>query len=245
MNREKKMANCIHWLFGRGASIGCNLTWVVPSRLMHLAREQKIAEIKKELIEASDHTSVDTTVYRKLLNNLSSRTATGWRHRFGTTNWDCLLQKEINLLKLEVLPSWLADDHVFHINGTIEEWGKKELRSQFLLEDDSYKQRIPTMEADELFNFMTWGQYFIVIGMSFECEMDRFLLASLKRVEDDLPIGNSIWLVLNPDKEALDKSTSRIQSALPRSKVYIADKKLEEWIDEGMDALRDIGAFAD
>ncbi|BBO79654.1 hypothetical protein DSCO28_02200 [Desulfosarcina ovata subsp. sediminis] len=101
------------------------------------------------------------------------------------------------------------------------------------------------MEADELFNFMTWGQFFIVIGMSFECEMDRFLLASLKRVEDNLPIGNSIWLVLNPDKEALDKSTYRIQSALPRSKVYITDKKLEEWIDEGMDALRDIGAFAD
>lgn len=73
--------------------------------------------------------------------------------------------------------------------------------------------------------------------------MDRFLLASLNKVEDDLPIGNSVWIVLNPDEEALKKSSSRIKSALPRSEVYFAAKTFEKWIDEGMDALRDIGAF--
>ena len=210
---------------------------------MPLPREQKIAKIKKELIIASGDPSVDTTVYRKLLNNLDSRTATSWQHRFGTTNWDCLIEKEINSLNLEDLPPWLADSHVFHINGTVEEWGTEKYRSPFLLEEDSYQQRTPTLEADKFFNFMIWGNFFIVVGMSFECETDRFLLASLNKVEDDLPIGNSVWFVLNPDKETLKVSSSRIQSALPRSKVYTAPKKLEEWIDEGMVALKEIGVF--
>jgi len=238
------MANCVHWLFGRGASIGCNLTWEVPPSLLKFPRDKKIEKIKKELFKASLHPSVDTSCYRKLLQNLSSRTASGWRHRFGTTNWDCLLEKEIDVLNLEILPPWLADSHVFHINGTVEEGGNKEFRSHFLLEDDSYLQRTPTPEANIFFDFMTWDTLFVVIGMSFECEMDRFLLASLNKVEDDLPIGNSVWFVLNPDKEALEISSSRIASALPRAKVFIAPKYFEEWIDDGMFALKDIGAFA-
>ena len=237
------MGNCVNWLFGRGASIGCNLAWEVPSEFLELPREEKIENIKRELIRASRHPSVDTSVYRKFLQNLSSRTNSSWKHRFGTTNWDCLLEKEIDALNLEILPSWLADSHVFHINGTIEDWGSKEFRSPFLLEDDSYLQRTPTPETNIFFNFMIWDTFFIVVGMSFECEMDRFLLASLNKVEDDLPIGNSLWLVLNPDKEALQISSSRIASALPRSKVFVAPKRFEEWIDDGMIVLKDIGAF--
>ena len=168
------MAKCIRLLFGRGASIGCNLSWVVPSNLIHQPRENKILKIKKEIIEASRHPSVDTTVYRKLLQNLGSRTASEWRHRFGTTNWDCLLEKEIDSLNLKVLPPWLANSHVFHINGTVEELDNNEYRSPFLLEDDSYLKRTPTVEANDFYNFMIWGTFFIVIGMSFECEMDRF-----------------------------------------------------------------------
>ena len=69
------------------------------------------------------------------------------------------------------------------------------------------------------------------------------MLASLNKVEDDLPIGDSVWLVLNPDKKVLDISASRIASALPRSRILILPKTFEEWIDEGMGALKDVGAF--
>ena len=239
------MANCVHWFFGRGASIGCNLTWEVPSFLKGVPRERKIERIKRELIKASCHPSIDTSSYKRLLEILSTRTTTGWRHHFGTTNWDCLLEKEIDALNLEILPPWLANSHVFHINGTIEESDNKKYRSPFLLEDDSYRQRTPTTEANIFFNSMIWGTFFVVVGMSFECEMDRFLLASLNMVEDDLPIGNSVWLVLNSDKDVLEISSSRITSALPRAKVFIAPKHFEEWIDDGMVALKDIvGAFA-
>lgn len=209
-----------------------------------MPREEKVQKIKEDLRNAARDPSIDTSSYRKLLHNLKSRTAPDWRHRFGTTNWDCLLEKEIEGLNLKILPSWLAESHVYHINGTIEKWGDKKLRSPFLLEDDSYKQRTPPMEADDFFNFMIWGTVFVVVGMSFECETDKILLANLNRVEDDLPIGASIWLVLNPDDEILGISSPRISSALPRAKVYIAPKRFEEWIDEGMPALKDIGAFA-
>jgi len=238
------MANCVHWLFGRGASIACNLSWVVPPYLLDLPREEKIENIKKEIIEASRHPSVDTNVYRKMLQNLSSRTNSGWRHRFGTTNWDCLLEREIHSLNLARLPPWLANSHVFHINGRVEDRGHNKFRSPFLLEDDSYLHRTPSPEANIFFNFMTCGTFFVVVGMSFECEMDRFLLASLNKAEDDLPIGNSVWLVLNPDNEVCEISSSRIASALPRAKVFINPKRFEDWIDERMVALTDIGAFS-
>ena len=37
------------------------------------------------------------------------------------------------------------------------------------------------------YNKFIWSQTFVVVGMSFECQVDKYLLSALKRVEDDLP----------------------------------------------------------
>ena len=90
-------ARCVNWLFGRGLSIGCNLSWSVQDNpeLNQLEREEKINSIKKILLNEMDKPSVDCTVIRCLLALLSAHSNKGYRHRFITTNWDYLLQREI------------------------------------------------------------------------------------------------------------------------------------------------------
>jgi hypothetical protein len=73
--------------------------------------------------------------------------------------------------------------------------------------------------------------------MSFECEMDKYLLASLNQIEDDLPIGNSRWLIVNPNKEALNKSAQAIKSALPRANVYTLNEKFDTWVKSKLPEL--------
>ena len=173
------MIQCLHWFIGRGVSISCNLTWSVPESWNIMPREDKVNKIKDAIVNEMESDKIDTTPYRKFLTHLRKRTKENWRNRFLTTNWDCLLEIEIKNLKLQVLPNWLADSHVYHINGTVEDYPNQDFGSPFLLEEDQYTQRNPTPEANIIFNHMIWGRLFIVIGMSFECQTDRFLLGSL------------------------------------------------------------------
>ena len=76
-----------------------------------------------------------------------------------------------------------------------------------------------TPEADIVYNQTILDRYFIVVGMSFECESDRLLLRALARVEDDLPIGESSWLIVNRHNSVLKKTVDLIQIALPHAKV--------------------------
>lgn len=238
------MSKCVHWIFGRGSSIGCNLKWGVPTAWDAFARDEKIEMIKKSILFEMENDKIDTSSFRLFLKNLEERTADGWRHRFTTTNWDFLLEKEIEALKLKVLPPWMASNNVYHLNGTAEEHMNPKYLSPFLLEEDKYSQRDPSPEANDVFNFMLWDTLFVVVGMSFECESDRFLLSSLNRVQDEVPIGKSWWLVLNPSKIALEASSSRIATALPRSRVRTKDISFEGWIKEGMGAMVELGVFA-
>ena len=48
---------------------------------------------------------------------------------------------------------------------------------------------------------------------------DKFLLHHLSEVQDDLPIGESLWVIVNPDRASLDAVSSRILKVLPRAKV--------------------------
>lgn len=230
-------ANCVNWLFGRGLSIGCNLSWSVSTEWEDLAREEKIDRIKVVLLEEMNKPSVDCTVIRCLLRLLSVHSNERWRHRFITTNWDYLLQREILNLKLEVLPSWLVNSHVFHLNGTIEDLPDNSNRSPFLLEEDFGIQRINTPEANIVYNQMIWNQTFVVVGMSFECETDRFLLQALGKVENDLPIGESSWIVVNPNITALNLSCQRIEKVLPYASVKPVCATLSEWMQTGLQEL--------
>lgn len=240
------MANskCLNWFFGRGLSISCGLPWVVPPEWASLPRETKIKRIKDALRGEMDGPFVDTTPIRRLLYLLEQHTLPNWKHYFISTNWDYLLQREIQALHLAVRPPWLRNSHVFHLNGTVEELADNSNRSQFLLEEDPASQRSGTVEAKKAYNHIVWSQYFVVIGMSFECETDKFLLSALNRVEDDMAIGESDWIIINPDRSALEASSGRIAAALPRASVRSVCFSLEGWLDRKMPELREYGVLS-
>lgn len=210
---------CANWFFGRGLSIACNLRWGVPIEWSGLSREEKIRQIKVELRREMAAPGTDPSVIRDLLRILENNTTSDWKHYFLTTNWDYLLQKEISDLKLKVLPSWLKSSHVYHLNGTVEVLPDNSNRSPFLLEEDPASERCWTVEANVAYNNIISQRLFIVVGMSFECDTDKFLLTALNRVQDDLPIGESTWFVLNSNKSALDLSCQRLGQALPCAKI--------------------------
>ena len=243
------MRNCLVWLFGRGASVACNLRWVVPAEwrdLPHHIQEEKIrAAVRNEM----NSPSIDTRPYRDLLSHLASRSKTKWHHFFMTTNWDYLLQREIEALGLRVAPDWLPETHVHHINGTVEEWPadatvRKGLRSGFLLETDLPDQRTYSQEVTQAFRYMTWREAFVVAGMSFACPMDKAFLSALRSVEDDLPIGEALWLVLNCNPSALQQVHSLLGHSFPRAEVVAIEETLQGWISKGTPELVSAGILS-
>lgn len=240
------MANseCINWFFGRGISIACNLCWSVPTEWRHFPRKEKIIRIKDTLRDEMDRPSINTAMIKRLLRLLEEHTAPNWRSRFITTNWDYLLQREIETLNLEVLPDWLANSHVFHLNGTVEVLPDNPRRSPFLLEEDPKEKRCFTLEANKAYSQIVWGRMFVVVGMSFECETDKFLLNALGRVEDHLPIGESTWVVVNRNSRALELSCSRIECALPHATVKPVCSDFDRWLESGLPELKERGVIA-
>lgn len=232
---------CIVWLFGRGLSISCNLSWTVPLEWITFPREVQIQRIKETLRSEMNSENIDCSTIINLLCILKQHTAPDWRNLFLTTNWDNLLQREICSLGLTTLPPWLSSSHVFHINGTIEDLPNNTHRSPFLLEQDPAAQRCSTVEANKAYNKIIWSRTFVVVGMSFECEMDKFLLSSLARVEDDLPIGESEWFIVNPNGKSLSKSCSHIESALPHAKIHRLQILLDGWLKKELPELQSHG----
>lgn len=238
------MNRIVEWFFGRGLSIGCGLQWVVPRVWQKLPRDEQIVRIKAALLEEMHAPEVDTDDIRLFLDQLATRTTSSWFHQFHTTNWDYLLQREILAMGNTVQPAWCAETHVYHLNGTIEDLPDNSQRSKFVLESDTADARTATTEGNIAFNKFIWGQVFVVVGMSFECEVDKYLLAMLRKVQDDLPIGQSIWLVLNPDPGALSASCLRLETALPRARIVPRRTTFRSWLDDGMPELRRAGVIS-
>lgn len=238
----------INWIFGRGLSIACNLSWSAPKEWQSLSRSERIKRIKSSLLEEMDAPSINSGIIKRFLGILSYQTCPDWRNRFITTNWDDLLQREIRALNLDIQPSppWMADNaaHVFHLNGTVEELKDNSNRSPFLLEEDSADQRCFTPEANIAYTRMLIDRVFVVVGMSFECDTDRFLLSALSGAEDFLPIGESVWVVVNRNPQTLAISCSRIKHALPNAEIKSVCADFSGWIDDGMKEIQACGAIA-
>jgi hypothetical protein len=100
--------------------------------------------------------TVDTTPYSQLLTVLKLGTAPDWRHRFVTTNWDGLLQREVDKAYPTVCPEWLESTRVFHLNGTVDDRPDKARRSCFLLESDPIGMRVAKLESNLAFASMAW-----------------------------------------------------------------------------------------
>lgn len=236
------MRNCLVWIFGRGASAACGLNWTVPTDLEKLDRHTQLSKIKDAIRQ--EMRVAKATPYKNLLNKLSASTKHNWSHRFITTNWDYLLEQEIENLNLQVAPTWLRNTHVAHLNGTVEELEDNSNRSPFLLETDAATVREQTIEANKAFNSILTQQTFIVVGMSFFCEMDRSLLSAISRLEDDYPIGESIWLIINDNEKDIDQVKKLIKTALPRSDVKGVHVDFGIWCQGAMDELIDVGVIA-
>jgi len=73
--------------------------------------------------------------------------------------------------------------------------------------------------------------------MSFECETDRYLLMHLNKIEDDMPIGESHWFIVNPDGRAATIVRDRLQRALPAARFYLIQKTFTGWQREGFPEL--------
>jgi hypothetical protein len=180
--------------------------------------------------------------YYDLLSILSGHTETNWKHLFITTNWDYLFQREISNLKFKILPKWLINSHVFHLNGSIEK-GTQENRSLFLLETDSYKVRKSTFEANQALSYLIWEKLFVIIGMSFTCETDRALISYLHSIEDQLPFGEAKWIILDSQKEILDNSYVQFRDNFPAANIIPINKGFQDWIANGMSELVKYGVI--
>lgn len=232
--------NCVVWIFGRGASIACNLRWVVPTERIFESRLLQAEKIKAALQKEMDLPTIDTAPYKLLLSELSRRKAPEWLHRFVTTNWDYLLRREISRQSWQMLPTWLEDSHVYHLNGTVEcspGSNIQNLRSPFMLETDQAHERIPSKEFDDALKFFGWRKHFVVIGMSFSCPADRDFLGFLHRIKDVQSVGASRWHVVDPSEEAGAEVRSRIKMALPGADITVSQKGFREWVVDGMPEL--------
>ncbi len=188
-----------------------------------------------------DGPTVDTRPYCRLLEVSGRRTTAGWRHRFMTTNWDTLLERAVNSTCPISCPPWLESTFVFHLNGAVEDLADHSRRSCFLLESDAIGIRVAKLESNLAFGSMTWSDSFVVVGMSFECATDNSLLMTLGRAP--LPVERSSWIVLNPDRGALDTVCANIQSKLPGVTVIPLRNGFAEWLDAGLPELRNLGVL--
>jgi hypothetical protein len=229
------------WLFGRGASIACGLPWTGPAAWDGRPREERIAAIREALRAEMNAPTVDTAPYSWLLTVLALETSPAWRHRLMTTNWDSLLQREVDMACPDICPGWLESTHVFHLNGTVDDRPDQSRRSCFLLESDPIGTRVAKLESNLAFANMSWADAFVVVEMSFECATDNSLLTALGKAP--LPVEASRWIVVNPVASALDDVCVNLASKLPGVAVVPVQKGLVDWIGGGLTELREIGAL--
>ena len=235
------------WLFGRGASIANGLKWEVPQdwkddliaeRITREAHLRMIAErLRQEMMQIPEY----STPYTRLLDIMASSTVDQGHHRLITTNWDYLLQRDLNIWINANSPGYaprFLSTHgtVYHLNGSVEP-GDFQNRSPFLLETDSASVRNKTYEANKALNYLLSSNLIVIVGMSFECDMDRGLLATLRAHEDDFPIGSALFVVVEPNRAILETTYKKFGYCFPRANGIRVNSYFAEWIDSGMPEL--------
>jgi len=234
------MTESLVWLLGRGTSAACGLKWVVPNAWRSEPREAQIEKIKLALQKEMKLPTIDKTPLRSFLSQLASGTNRRWRHGFLTTNWDTLLEETIDELNLTEVPPWLSDSTVFHFNGSIDQ-PTNDYRSPFLLETDEPSQRYQTAEANKAFAKLMWATHVVVVGMTFNCPMDKLLLDEFNTIQDDLPVGGSHWIIVNRNSESVIAVAERIRTTFPNALITRMNKEFEKWVQEGLPPLGELG----
>lgn len=246
VTRESTSQGCT-WLFGRGASIANGLSWVVPNEWKDdlasgvVTRDTHIRMIIDAMRDEMSRLPTSATPYRRLLDIMTTRTINQGHHRLMTTNWDYLLQRDLNNWVQTNRPGWAprflsTHGSVYHFNGSAEP-GVFQNRSPFMLETDSASTRRATYEANQAFEYLLWSDLVVIVGMSFECQTDRGLLAALRAHEDNVPIGSALFIVVEPHKETLESTYARLAACFPRAGGLRVNSGFAEWIDSGMPEL--------
>lgn len=226
------------WIFGRGCSVASGLSWSEPSWWRFVPRSIRISWIRRSILKGMDQVPRRVGPYRNLLMLLSARTHSDWQHQFNTTNWDYLLQREINDLSLSTKPEWMLNSHVSHLNGSFESWGDPDKRSEILLETDHADYRSWSLEANKAFNILIHQQLIIVAGMSFRCETDQAFLNALGGPQDDLPIGDAVWIIVNSNYDDLNDLKTLITNKFPSSRVIPVQQAFNDWVAMGCTHLK-------
>lgn len=235
------------WLFGRGASIASDLSWVVPKAWQddllagRVTRDDHVHMITDTLREEMTRVPRCVTPYRRLLDFMEQRTVKDGHHRLLTTNWDYLLQRDvldwIDANTPGCVPRFLSTHAtVYHLNGSVE-LGDHQNRSPFLLETDGAHARKAAYEANQALNVLLWSTLIVIVGMSFECDMDRGLLATLRAHQDNVPIGNALFVIVEPKSEAMESTYEKLAYCFPRACGIRVNKGFSEWIDSGLAEL--------
>jgi hypothetical protein len=235
------------WLFGRGASIANGLSWVVPQAWKddlvagRVSRDVHVSMITDTLREEIAHVPQGPALYRRLLDIMARKTVDEGHHRLLTTNWDYLLQRDvldcIDANRPSYAPRFLSTHGmVYHLNGSVEP-GEFQNRSPFMLETDSASARKAAYEANQALNYLLWSTLVVVVGMSFECDMDRGLLATLRHHEDNVPLGSALFIIVEPNGVTLESTYAKLASCFPRADGIRVNKGLSERIDSGMPEL--------
>lgn len=241
-NMNEQQINTAVWLFGRGASIASGLDWTEPKEWQLLDRDIRIKQIQEILELEMQKIPQSRGPYYDLLSILSGHTETNWKHLFITTNWDYLLEREISRFKFKVLPKWLRETYVFHLNGSIQQ-KQQENSSQFLLETDSYRIRKSKFEVNKALGYMIGEKLFVIIGMSFECEMDKAFIIYLATSKDFVPSRDASWVILDPNDTSLDNLNFRFNRLFPVANIIPINKGFQNWIKNGMTELAKYGVI--
>ncbi len=235
------------WLLGRGDSIANGLSWIVPDAWRcdllecRVTREAHIHMVIDSVRSEMSNPAVHCGPYQHLLNTMAERTVDQGHHRLMTTNWDYLLQRELDAW-IEAnhpgsVPRFLGIDGVVrHFNGSVEP-GDFPNRSPFLLETDSANTRRTAYEANQAFQLLLDSTLIVIVGMSFECNTDRGLLGALGVQEDYFPIHGAFFIVLDPCRETLEDTCRKLAACFPRAGGLRVNSGLAEWIDAGMPEL--------
>ncbi len=235
------------WIFGRGASIANGLPWLVPDDWKRdlnegrVSREAHIGMIVDAIRSEMGQPSVHCDPYRRLLSVMAERTVDRGHHRLMTTNWDYLLQREVNAWieanQPGTAPRFLSTHSaVIHLIGSVEP-GEFQNRSPFMLETDSASSRRRTHEANRALHLLLWSTLIIIVGISFECDTDHGLLGAIREHEDNVPIGAANFVIVDPCSETLESTYAKLATCFPRAGGVRVAMGLAEWIDVGMPEL--------
>lgn len=235
------------WIFGRGAAIANGLPWSVPNpwnddlAAKRVTRERHVSMITAALREEIQRLRETSTTYLKLLDTMASGTVEHGHHRLLTTNWDYLLQRDLNTWMTRNRPGYAprflsTHDTVYHLNGSVEP-GSFQNRSLIMLETDSPQERIASYEANQAFNLLLCSTLVVVVGMSFECDVDRGLLGALRAHEDNAFLGSALFVIVEPDSETLERTYAKLACCFPRAGGIRVNCGLAEWIERGMPEL--------